>query len=508
MILPNNLINLYDGIGWIPSIKGLLSLDLLDDANNIFGDIDKYSIRFEKRDGFDVEKYIIASSLHTVNSSRLGKEYVKSFRYIFTGSINSKEIYKSFLEQNGLENKKTSKKVINSNSFLIGHLVIMPQKSHLSELEVTLLKRLKDLTNTKEVYLRNKYIDSESIGHFENIRLQMLMKWREFNILVSQIENDQTNELPTFCFEIVLTQEGIILLKDKTNNEYKNYYSVAGTVEDYTKNIYIPNLFVSAWIFVKSLFHSDQYHQGHMLCSLLSNLHYVRESRKKNYDDVFMHQLSSLFFIVEKQKKTNYKTYLLKPEGIIVYIKSFINVFKSSGLVDNNLITTAMERCNCLEKDIELTNTIKPISNNIFSKLNENPHVLIQLSLQIVQVCLGVATFLVANNPQISGFLTNVFFNGKLLLSIFAVILIIFLFYDTKKISFSLKNFDRKPNKKSLFFIDSNLEKARLSYLYIYYNYMKDIKILFGKKYYVIQLFFLLIILFFLIYLITKLIYF
>lgn len=46
------LISLYDCIAWVPSIRGSLSLDLVDNANNILGDVDKYSVKFKKLTGF------------------------------------------------------------------------------------------------------------------------------------------------------------------------------------------------------------------------------------------------------------------------------------------------------------------------------------------------------------------------------------------------------------------------------------------------------------------------
>ena len=73
MPIPKSLIKLNDCIAWIPTIRGCLSLDLIDDAKGILGDVDKYSIRFKRIDRFRSEHYIIASSLHTVNDSKVGK---------------------------------------------------------------------------------------------------------------------------------------------------------------------------------------------------------------------------------------------------------------------------------------------------------------------------------------------------------------------------------------------------------------------------------------------------
>ena len=99
MSVLKNLISHYDCISWIPTSRGRLPIDLIDDAKGIIGDVDKYLVRFKKINGFRSERYIIASSLHTVNDRKLGPEYLRSFRYIFTGSINNKKITKDFLEK-------------------------------------------------------------------------------------------------------------------------------------------------------------------------------------------------------------------------------------------------------------------------------------------------------------------------------------------------------------------------------------------------------------------------
>ena len=74
------LISLYDCIAWVPSIRGALSLDLVDNANSILGDVDKYSVKFKRTNGLHSEHYIIASSLLTVNDSKVGRHIVRSFR--------------------------------------------------------------------------------------------------------------------------------------------------------------------------------------------------------------------------------------------------------------------------------------------------------------------------------------------------------------------------------------------------------------------------------------------
>ena len=62
-----SLVGICDCFGWVPTIRGSLSLDLINDANEILGDVDKYSVEVKNYKNLRSEHYIAATSLLTVN---------------------------------------------------------------------------------------------------------------------------------------------------------------------------------------------------------------------------------------------------------------------------------------------------------------------------------------------------------------------------------------------------------------------------------------------------------
>ena len=88
--LPHSLIRHYDSIGWIPTIRGCLSLDLIDKAKCILGDVDKYSVRFKQYYGLESAHYLIATSLNTVNELYCLESILKPL--LFNVDDSSKEL--------------------------------------------------------------------------------------------------------------------------------------------------------------------------------------------------------------------------------------------------------------------------------------------------------------------------------------------------------------------------------------------------------------------------------
>lgn len=161
------LISKFDGIGWIPTIRGCLSLNLIDNAKSILGDADKYSIRFKRINGLHSEHYLIASSILTVNDTKAGRKFDRTFRYVFTGSINNDDVERAFLKDKSLACDTDLQKYIHDEGLLIGRLVIVASEEEvvgedtsnklifthrLSTEEVKLLQGLQELTKLNEKY--------------------------------------------------------------------------------------------------------------------------------------------------------------------------------------------------------------------------------------------------------------------------------------------------------------------------------------------------------------------
>jgi hypothetical protein len=83
------LINSFDAVGWIPTIRGSLSLSLFDNSKSIFGDVDKFSVEFKNYyPNFVSSRYLVATSLLATDDYKVGEEYCRTFRYVFRGTIN------------------------------------------------------------------------------------------------------------------------------------------------------------------------------------------------------------------------------------------------------------------------------------------------------------------------------------------------------------------------------------------------------------------------------------
>lgn len=50
------LIEKYDCFAWVPTIRGALSLDLIDNSRNLLGDVDKYSVAIRHHKGLTTEQ--------------------------------------------------------------------------------------------------------------------------------------------------------------------------------------------------------------------------------------------------------------------------------------------------------------------------------------------------------------------------------------------------------------------------------------------------------------------
>lgn len=413
MGVPHSLIRHYDSIGWIPTIKGCLSLDLIDNAKSILGDVDKYSVRFKRTYGLRSAHYIIASSLHTVNDSKAGADYGRSFRYVFTGSINDEKVQKKFLKEYELAQDKSLQTYINVEGLLIGRLVIVVENKHkLSSSEVALLQGLKELSKRNKKYLDEFHVKAISMESLDKDRKEMYETWEYLVYRSQMIEEEKEADRPIFCFDVALTRDGILLLKDVTSEEWKQNYAAPGTPDDYTKNIPIHRLFKDAMNYMKYLFHSNYHHnEDHDAYLPASNLHPIIKDNdekdkvkkfvcrllscpdKLDLYKVFRHQLDAFLVPVIKLKRSDFSSYTVNPQGIILYAKAFIRVFEENKLVDEHVTKKAQEHCDFLEKEIEQMTAEHSAIVRAFIT-NHNLFVIVPALLAFVLACLKTANLL------------------------------------------------------------------------------------------------------------------
>lgn len=476
-----NLISHYDCIGWIPTIRGCLSLDLIDEAGSILGDVDKYSVRFKVINGFHSRHYLIASALFTVNDTKAGREFDRTFRYIFTGSINDDELTQKFLDDYHLEDDEILKDYIEKEGLLLGRLFIISEND-LTNQEATFLKGLKELSRTNKEYLDAFNVKADSMEVLDGYRATMQKEWSQLREMAHRIETDEKNKRPTFSFDVAVTRDGILLLKDVTSTEYRDYYAASNSADDYTMNIPVHRLFKIAMNCIKYLFHSNYHHnEDHDTYLPASNLHPARENGTLDLHRVFKHQLDAFFVPVVKLKRSSFSNHTIESYGVLLYAKSFIRVFRANKLVGCEETKKAKDYCEIMEKEVaEMTAPQRTLVNALITK--HNPFLIISGLLAFVFTCLKLISVFVIipqaikieENFRITIQDKTLFlFNTALVAMLTAIGYAVYIIPRSRILS---KQFKPKQKSKNWLFQDSSLSRKRFSRpyeLYILYNTFK-----------------------------------
>ena len=472
MICIRDLISKYDCIAWVPTIRGALSLNLIEDADNIFGDVDKYSITIKDYDELHAKHYIAASSLTTVNDSKHGVEYIRTFRYNFYGTI-------------GVDNNKDN----DLDECLIGHLSIVAADSVvLTNRDVNMLNLLKEMTVKKALYNNQYNVEAASMETLASTRKELVSLWRKVRNVIKCIEEDE--QRVTFRFEVCLTRDGILLIKDETSDEYKTYYAEKNTEDDYTKHLPVHRIFKLAMDFVKYIFHTNYHHNmEHDTLLPASNLHPWRGIDKAEYyDHVFRHQLDAMLNPITEFKRKGCKGYTINAEGILLYAQAMTNVFVNNGLISKDSGERSLRHIEIQKEELSLL--MQP-SKHIISTFMAQKNVLF--------ISTGVLAAEVAVLKIVSGFSwwslvckTNVNYAVFLIVSIISL-LILYVVYLQFKTS---QRFILVKPQKQWFFKNSDLKKKKLSNHYQLWIWLNDVKLMFGvKKYIAIKLGLLIIVL-------------
>ncbi len=335
MAVLDPLIRKYDSIAWIPTIRGCLSLKLLDNTDYMLGDVDKYSVEFLNYKDLHSEKYIVASSLFTFNDSKRGTEYCRTFRFIFRGSINVQPRIDRFFIDYGLVEESDLRKYFNESGILLGTLSVIPQlNASLTDDEVTLLNQLKEITRKKKLYHEAFSVHAESLEGLEDRRRELRCLWEHIDETMGRIEGRDVPSYPIYTFDVALTRDGILLLKDVTREVFRSSYFVQGTPSDYTCNIPLHRLFKTVMNFMKFLFHRNYHHDvSHDTFLPASNLHPVRQREPWSLSGIVKHQMEAFLLPVVKLKRGAFKYFPFNPDGILLYAESFLGVFRKNELI-------------------------------------------------------------------------------------------------------------------------------------------------------------------------------
>lgn len=321
------LINNFDCLGWIPSVRGDLSLSLLSEPKYLFGDIDRCRLYVKKSNGFCNQHYIAATSLITFDDSLRGREYFRTMRFAFKGSINDTKRHNDFLQTYNLS--KGEHDIATKGEILVGQLLIIVNLSDesiiFSEKEAVLLQNLMECDNIEQ---------SDSDRLFE--------KWLKIEEIMSNIKDsgDMSQDLsnltyPVISFDVILTRDGLLFLKDTTNNVIKTMYCKDGSSSDHTRNVAMSRVFETAMCFVKYLFHNNYHHDSKNDSFLpVSNLHSIRKSQ--DYRKLAKHQLNSFLDAVSRLRRGGFATYSMDPCGVLNYAHACVDVF-----LNNKMFTEA-----------------------------------------------------------------------------------------------------------------------------------------------------------------------
>lgn len=332
------ILNSFDAFGWIPTIRGALALDLMGDSKLMWGDVDRYSVVFSEYTGLSSQRYIAATTFHNVSDSKYGEDYVRSFRYFFYGSIRNNtnaEVEYGDIKQGSLVEPEVNaiKELTENEGILLGHLYVVLEETHtLSDLEVSIIKNIRNLVEEKKLYVDHFSNKAVSLEALETKRKELKRKWE---IVCNDVKILSTQDRKVFHFGVLLTRDGIILLKDLTAETSKKLYFEEGTASDYTANIPIHRIFKTAMNFMKYLFHKNYHHEEeHDTFLPASNLHPYHKNQ--NFNRIFKHQIDSFLNPLMKLRRKGLKEVNLDATGILCYAKSFVYACRENSLISND----------------------------------------------------------------------------------------------------------------------------------------------------------------------------
>jgi hypothetical protein len=462
------LINTFDAIGWVPTIRGGLSLNVFDNSNSLLGDVDKFSIEVKTYDGFSSSRYLTASSLLTFDDNKKGNQYFKTFRFIFRGTVNDEIRQSNFIAEK-FNNEPSAVGLFEEKELLIGKLsIVVTLSSKLSVKEKQLLRRLKSLSGKKEEY--NIACKADSCEKLAAMRVELKAEWEKVEDKIIDIEKG-TGENPVYKFDVVLSRDGILFLKDDTGSEYRRDFYKENTQSDYTRNIPIHRVFKTAMNFIKHLFHMNYHHsEEHDTFLPATNLHPIREDG--NLNRIIKHQMEAFLSPVIRMKRVDdnpyYRYELCNPEGILLYAESFLLVCKYNKFITDEKVDLLSKFIDKQKKEYEAISSDKKSSRSFYLS-QKNIFATLAIALSILTALIKTIDFLFKD----SALLFNMDEQGDaevfiprlyIILGSFGLAALFHRNYINGQILAG--KFNRKPKRKNILNRDSNINRGRFSILY------------------------------------------
>lgn len=446
----------------------------------MWGDVDKYAVSFANFDGLNSERCIAATSLHCVSDSKFGKDYSRTFRYFFYGHIQ-KDI-DSELIRNSLANTLTQNesecvaRFSTISTAMLGRLIIVAETtSEIDQHEVRVIEQIKNLCDSRKNYITDFSINADSLVSLDAKRKEMRAEWDAIKEDIQTLGNIDKIQ---FHFDVFLTRDGLLLLKDATPATYRSRYFQADSPKDYTQNVPIHRVFKTAMNFMKYLLHRNYHHEEeHDTFLPASNLHPHREA--ENYHRIFKHQLDAFLVPVIKLRRDGMKGHNIDPIGILNYAKAFVYACRNNSIISDEIEKRQLNYISLLEADINhSTRHNKTLLSSIASQ--RNVFFIITTILAFIVAFLKIADSVIKySNIESNTFekwpwyVTTVTVMG---IGILGWIILIISTYSIKKREFHKDKLKRLNDKIITFFFykDSDLPNGKLSLNLRCYIWLQD----------------------------------
>lgn len=476
------LLKTFDCFGWIPTIRGSLSLDLLT-QKLLLGDTDKYLIEFQEFQNFESSRYIVGSSLISY-SDRKHFSLIRSraFRFFFHGTIGDKHEIEAFKKK--FSHCEGLSKLLEDKELLIGQLsIVLNLSKKLNDDEALALKNLSLLQKQKEKYQDLFVTEAAPLEVLSKQRELLKNRYNTFRSKLQRIEDssEDNSDFRVWKFDVVLSRDGLLFLRNDTNDAYLNDFYKENTAKDYKKNMQLHRIFKIAMIYVKYMFHKHYHHDNNNDSFLpVINLHPHSNATKQISKRIINQQLEKFLQQITKYKRID-KNLKSNPIGISCYAKSFVDILSYNELLSprkrrvfQRFIANQESEAKIYLKDIEKSSDFFFAQNNFIAALT--------VGISFVLLAVSILRFYFFTEAEKE----SVFSQDARILLIASAFILGFMLQKTavkiklnKVFSSSVSN----KNKKLLRFLfkKSNLEKKRLSYPYTFYLWLTEIMLKLSK---------------------------
>lgn len=483
MVTVKDLLQHYDAFGWVPTIRGALSLDLFNDSSHRFGDVDAYSAAFKYIRGFQSTHYLAATSYESTHDRKHSKKFARGFRTFFYGSINNDESLLEFSSKTGIKTD-SSNPAKTFGDIMLGEVIIVNELTKIiPDCEIGAIEAISSLRNDLSRHKTNSTIFAQPFDSLDTSREEMLGDWEKFRRHVSDIKGK--SDLPVYTFDILLTRDGILLIKDTTGPKWIDHFAKPGSSNDYHEHIPLPRIFKHVMNYVKFLFHSNYHHKRqHDTYLPVSNLCPLR-SRPDGFPGIFRHQIDRFLDPVIHLKRKGFKDYSIEPNGIIEYARSFIHVCHNNSLIDQTTATKELAFLGICQSEIDhITKENKSVLNTVITQ--SNPIFIwsgvIAVCAAIIKISLPLYNIKALNAQPTDAELTHTYSYIAGVLLLVSLIFLCFKLCQQRTLSRRFK-MDNKPGRIERFMLaDSNLKEKRLSHRYTLLILWRTLSMSFKEK--------------------------